>query len=52
MTCAKALESTVFLNWAWAYFIYGLGARLITGRRRRGAIERKVTELRPDLTEQ
>ena len=24
----------VFLNWAWSYFTYGLGARLITGRRR------------------
>ncbi len=23
----------VFLNWVWAYFTYGLGARLITGRR-------------------
>ena len=22
----------VFLNWVWAYFTYGLGARLITGR--------------------
>ncbi len=22
----------VFLNWVWGYFIYGLGARLITGR--------------------
>jgi NADH dehydrogenase len=26
----------VFLNWIWAYFTYGLGARLITGRQRRG----------------
>lgn len=24
----------VFLNWVWAYFTYGLGARLITGRQR------------------
>ena len=22
----------VFLNWVWAYFTYGLDARLITGR--------------------
>ncbi len=26
----------VFLNWVWAYFTYRLGARLITGRQRRG----------------
>ncbi len=26
----------VFLNWVWAYFTYGLGSRLITGRQRRG----------------
>ena len=26
----------VFLNWVWAYFTYGLGARLITRSRRRG----------------
>jgi NADH dehydrogenase len=30
----------VFLNWPWAYFTYGLGARLITGRQ---------TRQRPDL---
>ncbi len=30
----------VFLNWVWAYFTYGLGARLVTGRQ---------TTQRPDL---
>ncbi|MDH3475328.1 MAG: FAD-dependent oxidoreductase, partial [Rhodospirillales bacterium] len=29
----------VFLNWVWAYFTYGLGARLITGRRAAGRPE-------------
>jgi NADH dehydrogenase len=41
----------VFLNWAWAYFTYGLGARLITGRRGRGPTEGQSAEPPADLAE-
>ncbi len=34
----------VFLNWVWAYFTYGLGARLITGRQRRGWTEGQAAD--------
>ncbi len=33
---APPYRMMVFPNWVWAYFTYGLGARLIIGRRRRG----------------
>ena len=42
----------VFLNWVWAYFTYGLGARLITGRQRRGWTGGQAADPPADLTEQ
>ena len=37
----------VFLNWVWAYFTYGLGARLITGRQTTQRPERRSDDPEP-----
>ncbi len=42
----------VFLNWVWAYFTYGLGARLITGRQRRGRTGGQAADPPADPAEQ
>ncbi len=42
----------VFLNWVWAYFTYGLGARLITGRQRRGWTGGQAADPPADSAEQ